>query len=699
MSTEQTVQPQAAQHIEQIPANTNTAKSNTAGFGVFHLPPALALTLERMKYETPTPVQSEAIPTALQGGDVLGSAQTGTGKTGAFLIPTIARMLRGECNKALILTPTRELASQILVVLQQMLGQNRDLKTALLIGGDSMQRQFDQLKQRPRFIVGTPGRINDHLRRTPRLLEGTDTVVLDEADRMLDMGFSVQIDEILKSVSGPRQTLMFSATFPDSIIKFSKRYLNDPKRVSVNPAQVTASNIKHEILQTSEMTKYDDLVQQLDKRTGTIIVFVKTKHGADRLGRKLEKENHDICIIHGGLRQRQRDRAIQGFRAKKSRIMIATDVAARGLDVPHIEHVINYDLPQCAEDYVHRIGRTARAGAEGEAVAFLLPSERGKWAAIERILDPSKKSAGRGPNEDSRRSYGGNKRPAGQNSGGQRSEGRSYEGKRQGGYQGGGYKPAEGKKPWSDRPRRDDRPQHNDRPRNDDRPQQQAGDDFFGERGDQLVQLREAPKAPRRDDRPHSDRPQGDRPHREARPHGDRPQGNRPQGDRPQGDRPRGDRPQGARPYGDRPQGDRPRNDRPQGDRPYGDRPRRDDRPARAEGQARRPEGDAPWMKKRDDRSGSFHKPRPDSEGNTRRPPESFNDRDGNRKPAPPRAENDRDGNSAAPKREGFKKRSFDGKPGQGKPSYGKPAHAKSGGKPGGFSHPKRKDGPRNNAA
>lgn len=406
---------------------------NDNSFAQFKLPPALATALIRMDYNRPTPIQAQAIPFIMKGCDILGSAQTGTGKTGAFAIPAVARLITDPKVAVLVLTPTRELATQIMSVVQDLLHKGRDnnvkaIRTALLIGGESMGRQFDQLRANPRLIIGTPGRINDHLRRNGALFKNVQMVVLDEADRMLDMGFSGQIDDILKHVDEKkRQTLMFSATFPDSIIRFSKKYLTDPQRVTIDPELVTVSAIKQEVVRTTEARRYDDLTGQLDQRSGSIIVFVRTKYGADRLAKKLGREGHDTGVIHGGLRQNKRAKAIAAFRTKKIRVMVATDVAARGLDVPHIEHVINYDLPQNAEDYVHRIGRTARAGAEGAAVSFVMPSDGGKWRAINDLMgtgsasgeerpgsrtDNSKKRKGK-----PRRSKGGGKGGAGHRKG------------------------------------------------------------------------------------------------------------------------------------------------------------------------------------------------------------------------------------------------------------------------------------------
>lgn len=360
--------------------------SNT--FEHLGLPDQMMAALKRMNFTTPTPIQSQTIPVAMQGRDILGSAQTGTGKTGAFCIPMIAKLMADDRSMALIVTPTRELATQILDVVHKLTSNNRAIRTALLIGGDSMGKQFAQLRDRPRLIVGTPGRINDHLRRDPRLLSQVVYVAIDEADRMLDMGFSVQLDEILKTLPRERQTLMFSATFPDAIVKFSRSYLNNPERISVNPESVTVTKIKHEMKRTTDANKYVDLLAELEVRDGSVIIFVKTQHGTDRLAKRLENDNHGAVAIHGGLRQNQRDRAVQAFRSKRYRIMVATDVASRGLDIPHIEHVINYDLPQVAEDYIHRIGRTARAGAEGNAMAFVLPSDGIMWNQINRIMNP-----------------------------------------------------------------------------------------------------------------------------------------------------------------------------------------------------------------------------------------------------------------------------------------------------------------------
>jgi len=358
-------------------------------FNELGLPESLNHTLAHMQFTTPTPIQAEAIPHALTGKDVLGSAQTGTGKTAAFGIPLVAKLLANPHGTALVMTPTRELAAQVMTQLQAMLGKNSKLKTALLIGGDSMMKQLQQLRNNPRLIVGTPGRINDHLERNSLDLSKTDFLVLDETDRMLDMGFTIQIEKILKFMPQTRQTMLFSATLPKNIERIAEKYLTNPVRVAVNKAELIAPKIKHDVIRVRDSEKHDRLLSELNEREGSVIVFMGTKHGTEKMAKKLVTAGYSADAIHGDLRQNKRDRVIANFRRKKYRILVATDVAARGLDIPHIEHVINYDLPQCAEDYIHRIGRTARAGAEGSAMCLVTPADHSKWYAINRLMDPN----------------------------------------------------------------------------------------------------------------------------------------------------------------------------------------------------------------------------------------------------------------------------------------------------------------------
>ncbi len=340
-------------------------------------------------FKTATPIQSKSIPISLTGKDILGTAQTGTGKTLAFTIPMINKLILDKNAMALIICPTRELASQVMQTVLKLNVREIGIGNALLIGGESMQKQLKKLKKRARIIVGTPGRINDHLKRQSLDLTKVSYLVLDETDRMLDMGFTPQIELILKFIPKKHQTLLFSATLPSNILKISEKYLNKPERIAVGSLSTPIEKIKQETFQVSQDKKYHELINQLVERSGSILVFVKTKHGADKIVKRLKYDGHSADAIHGNLRQSKRDRVISGFRNGKSRILIATDVAARGLDIPLIQHVINYDLPQVPEDYIHRIGRTGRAGKEGSALTFLTSNDRSMWNSISRLIDPN----------------------------------------------------------------------------------------------------------------------------------------------------------------------------------------------------------------------------------------------------------------------------------------------------------------------
>lgn len=395
--------------------NNTESLNNTKNFNQFKLPAILLQSLKNLNFTSPTPIQDAAIPLAMQGRDILGSAQTGTGKTGAFGVPLIAKLINEPESLALILTPTRELAMQVIQTMHSLLGKKSTIRSALLIGGDSMVKQLQQLRMKPRLFVGTPGRINDHLERGNLNLSKVNFLVLDETDRMLDMGFSIQIEKIIKHLAKERQTLLFSATLPKNIIKIADSYLNNPERIAVGSTSLPIQKIKQDIIHTSEEEKYSKLLGQLNRRTGSIIIFVKTKFGAEKMAKKLRDENFHTNAIHGDLRHTKRESVIRGFRGSKFRILVATDIAARGLDIPHIEHVINYDLPQCPEDYIHRIGRTARAGADGEAVCFIAPSDKGKWHAINRLMNPTAANSEKFAPESKvkKKNTGGGKKPFG----------------------------------------------------------------------------------------------------------------------------------------------------------------------------------------------------------------------------------------------------------------------------------------------
>ena len=385
-------------------------------FKLLKIEDSLKNSLLKMNFVKPTPIQGMAIPVALQGRDILGTAQTGTGKTLAFSVPLINKLILDKNALALVMCPTRELATQVMDAIKSIISDKINIKSALLIGGESMQRQLRQLSNRSRIIVGTPGRINDHLKRKSLNLSATKYLVLDETDRMLDMGFTPQIEMILKFVPKDHQTLLFSATLPQNILRISERYLNKPERISTGATSVPIAKIKQETLQVFKENKYDELIDQFLARKGSILVFVKTKRSADKMVKRLKEEGHSADAIHGDLRQSKRDRVINSFRKGLKRILIATDVAARGLDIPLIQHVINYDLPQVPEDYVHRIGRTARAGSEGSALTFLTPDDRSMWNSINKLIDPNFKPApsglrknsntkrrGKGPNNKKRK--------------------------------------------------------------------------------------------------------------------------------------------------------------------------------------------------------------------------------------------------------------------------------------------------------
>ncbi len=350
------------------------------------LPEALQHTIAAMEFTKLTPIQEKAIPVALDGIDILGSAQTGTGKTAAFLVPLVTHILLNPKAVGMIILPTRELAKQVHEVANKLLGRKSKTRSICIIGGESMDKQLKTLKQNPRIIVGTPGRINDHLGRRSLSLHHCDMVVLDETDRMLDMGFGIQIDEIFEHIGDERQVLMFSATIPRNIVKLSNKYLDKPVRIAIDATPEQALKIEHTALRLTEKGKFDALVEEINNREGTIIIFGKTRMMTQKAADRLRKIGIDAEAIHGDLRQHKRERIIRNFHAKKFRILVATDVAARGLDIPHIEHVIINDLPQVAEDYIHRIGRTGRNGKEGKAIVFLTPRDNKQWRLIQRIL-------------------------------------------------------------------------------------------------------------------------------------------------------------------------------------------------------------------------------------------------------------------------------------------------------------------------
>ncbi|MEO2204263.1 DEAD/DEAH box helicase [Paenibacillus pabuli] len=352
----------------------------------FNLEPLVLQAITELGFEEATPIQSKSIPFALEGRDLIGQAQTGTGKTAAFGIPLISKISKSdEKIRALIMAPTRELAIQVAEEIEK-LTRFKGLRSLPIYGGQDIVRQIRALKRKPQIIIGTPGRLLDHINRKTIKLEDVQTVVLDEADEMLDMGFMEDIQSILKQVPADRQTMLFSATMPPNIQKLAQQFLNNPEHVSVIPKQVSAPLIDQAYIEVPERQKFEALSRLLDMESPELaIVFGRTKRRVDELAEALQKRGYSADGLHGDLSQNQRDTVMRKFRDGSIDVLVATDVAARGLDVSGVTHVVNFDLPQDPESYVHRIGRTGRAGKEGAAWSFVTPREIDHLHFIERV--------------------------------------------------------------------------------------------------------------------------------------------------------------------------------------------------------------------------------------------------------------------------------------------------------------------------
>ena len=357
------------------------------------LSPALLRALADNRYTTPTPIQAEAIPLVLAGHDVLGGAQTGTGKTAAFGLPLLQRLAESSKPatgprkpRALILVPTRELAVQVADSLRSYSKYQR-LNVTTIFGGAGMGPQVDNLRRGVDILVATPGRLIDHMQQGSAKLDGVEVLILDEADRMLDMGFLPAIKRILARVPADRQTLLFSATFEAQIKQLALEFMRDPRQVQVATQNTIAATIQHRAHPVDGSRKRDLLIDILTARhTEQVLIFGKTKHGCNRLAEQLEAAGLPALAIHGNKSQAARQKALNAFKSGKARILVATDVAARGLDIPNLPLVINHDLPMVAEDYVHRIGRTGRNGAQGEALSLVSPDEAPLLRQIQRLL-------------------------------------------------------------------------------------------------------------------------------------------------------------------------------------------------------------------------------------------------------------------------------------------------------------------------
>ena len=542
---------------------------SNVSFADLGLAEPLLRALHAANYVQPTPIQARTIPLLLQGRDVLGIAQTGTGKTAAFALPVLqhlaAQNRRAEPRspRALVLAPTRELAVQIARSFDTY-GRGLGLRLGMVIGGLGFGRQIDTLQKGVDILVATPGRLLDLMNQGHCKLGNVTFFVLDEADRMFDMGFIKDVRRISQSVNKQRQTLMFSATMPPDVAKLAADILNDPERVEIAPQGRTVDRIDQRVYFVNAANKRS-LLQHLLSDSGLekVIVFTRTKRGANRVAEQLEKTGVPSEAIHGNKSQNARQRALDAFTRGRARVLVATDLAARGIDVQGVTHVINYEMPAEAESYVHRIGRTARAGASGVAFSFCDGSERGQLKSIERLINQRIEVSPTPANEDMPQpAPQAPREPREENRGEGRGEHRGHRGGRRGGP----------------------RSEHRGEPRGEsrsefrghggghhrDRPQTRGEHGHDGPRRDWAQgDFRDQP---REQHRPHGERPHGHGA-RAERPHSDRPYGDRPNHDRPRGERPHGDRPHGERSHGDRSYGDRPQGERPYGDRPAGDRP------------------------------------------------------------------------------------------------------------------------------
>ena len=354
--------------------------------------PGILEVINRMKFTIPTPIQHKAIPIGVEGKDVLGIAQTGTGKTLAFGIPIVQRLAQGP-GRALILVPTRELALQVDETLRK-LGQPFNCRSVILIGGMNMNVQVQVVrKNTTRVLIATPGRLLDHLQHKTVHLSDMKVVVVDEADRMLDMGFAPQLQRIAKYLPKERQTLFFSATMPEAILSMASAYMKLPIRVEIARSGSMPEKIAQELFIVRQDHKQKLLASLLKQYTGSVLLFVRTKAGAKKITRGLAQTGHRVAEIHSNRSLGQRREALEGFKTGRHRILVATDIAARGIDVKGLELVINYDLPDDAENYIHRIGRTGRAGLEGRAISFATPDQGSDVRGIERLIKSTLKIA------------------------------------------------------------------------------------------------------------------------------------------------------------------------------------------------------------------------------------------------------------------------------------------------------------------
>ena len=345
--------------------------------------------VKAMGYIEPTPIQLRAIPLVLTGRDVIGSAQTGTGKTAAFALPILSKLgahSRGQGPRALILEPTRELAAQVETSFRDY-ARFMNLQVTVVFGGVGYGRQNDSFRAGTDIVVATPGRLLDHLEHGTVKLDKVEYLVLDEADRMLDMGFLPDVRRIIEHCPRNRHTALFSATIPPQIETLINWAMRNPETIEIGARRSPAETVKHVIYPVADSQKTDLLLKLLDSvHYDSVIVFCRTKHGADRVAQLLKRNNHAVCVLHSNRTQREREQALRGFRDGRFEVLVATDIAARGLDIAEVSHVVNYDVPQHPEDYIHRIGRTGRAEATGDAFTIMTAEDSGHVFAIERFI-------------------------------------------------------------------------------------------------------------------------------------------------------------------------------------------------------------------------------------------------------------------------------------------------------------------------
>ena len=365
-------------------AESPSVPESGAGFFGLGIAPKILEILDRIKFKTPTPIQLKAIPIAIEGKDVIGIAQTGTGKTHAFAIPMVQQLAQKQ-GIGVVLAPTRELALQIEVAVR-VLAQPFGMKTACLIGGAPMPPQEDALRRHPQIVIGTPGRFIDHMERRNLVLARANILVLDEADRMFDMGFAPQVSKILQAMPRVRQTMLFSATMPPEIIRIVNAHMKLPVHVEMAPSGTAAEHVTQELYIVKKEAKLHLLSKILTQYQGSVLLFTRTKHHARKIARAIRDMGHRAAEIHSDRTLGQRREALEGFKAGRHRILVATDIASRGIDVTHIELVINFDLPDDVENYVHRIGRTGRAGRKGRAISFATPDQSRDVKSIEHLI-------------------------------------------------------------------------------------------------------------------------------------------------------------------------------------------------------------------------------------------------------------------------------------------------------------------------